>query len=467
MRKSREIIRLHFEGLTNRQIARICHISRSTVADYLARAKRAGLNWPLPTDLDEVQVDALLFGSPTSSPTQQKSPESLRLLPDMVHLHRELRRKHVTLKLLWDEYKAEHPDGYQYSQFCEHYRRWNRRLSVTMRQEHKAGDKLFVDYAGTTIPVFCRETHGVREAELFVAVQGASSYTYADAAWSQELPNWIASHVRAFEFFGGVAACLVPDNLRSGVSRACRYEPDLNPTYQALAEHYATAVMPARQSKPRDKAKVEAGVLLAERSILAAMRHKTFLSLGALNEAIQELLVKLNARKFQRLNVSRAELFAQLDQPALRSLPAEPFRLEQIKKARVHIDHHVDVDGHYYSVPYQLTSEPVEVRISPSTVEILHHGQRVASHRRSFFAGKFTTVDEHRPKSHQAVLQWTPERLRNWALTIGPSSRNGTRRSSSRVLIPSRAIVPAWASCGREIVSVRIGWKPPASGPCN
>lgn len=423
MRKSKEIIRLHHENqLTNRQIARTCQVSRSTVADYLARAKRAGLHWPLPEEWNEEQLEAVLFPTPTVSKKEEPSTRSCRPLPDMVSLHRELHRKHVTLKLLWEEYRQEHADGLQYSQFCEHYQRWNRHLSITMRQEHKAGDKLFVDYAGMTIPVHCRETGTRREAYLFVAVLGASSYTYAEATWSQALPSWIASHVRALEYIRGVPACLVPDNLRSGVTRACRYEPDLNPTYQAFAEHYGTAVLPARPRKPRDKAKVEVGVLLAERWILAALRHHTFLSLSALNGAIAELLKKLNQRKFQRLDVSRSDLYEQLDRPALRDLPRESFHWEQIKMARVNIDHHVDVDGHFYSVPYTLHQEAVEVRLSDSMVEILHQGQRVASHPRSYLRGRFTTREEHRPKNHQVVLQWTPERLCNWGRTIGPST---------------------------------------------
>jgi transposase len=421
MRKIRELLRLKFEqGLTNRQIARSCNISRPSVAHYLSRAAEAGIRWPLPENQDDAALERLLFpsgnaGRPTGSAMDR--PE-----PDMPYIHRELRHKHVTLQLLWHEYKDHCPDGLQYSQFCDHYRRWAQKLSVTMRQEYKAGDKLFIDYAGPTIGIMDAVTGETRPAHLFVAVLGASNYTYVEAAFSQDLASWIGSHVRALNFVGGVPACLVPDNLKSGVTKACRYEPDINPTYQALASHYGTAVMPARPRRPRDKAKAEVGVQICERWILAALRHRTFFSLRELNAAIAELRDKLNHRKFRKLETTRARLFEELDRPALRALPPEPFALSAIKRVRVNIDYHVEVEGHYYSVPYQFVHEELEAFISDSTIELVHKGRRIATHARSFVRGRHTTLAEHRPKSHQQYLEWTPDRIIQWAQTIGPAT---------------------------------------------
>jgi transposase len=339
MRRIKEIFRLKFEHrLTNRQIARSCNISRATVADYLFRAARADLTWPLPDGMDDVGLENLLFPFPGRSPSRIDIVRASRPLPDFPHIHKELRHPHVTLQLLWEEYRETYPDGYQYSRFCQLYGHWSRKLDVTLRQEYKAGDKLFVDYAGPTVPIVSRDSGEVRNACLFVAVLGASNYTFAEATLSQEVPSWISSHIRAFNFFRGVPACLVPDNLKSGVLRPCRYEPDLNATYHEMARHYGTVVMPARVRHPRDKAKVESGVLVAERWILAAMRHETFFSLAELNEKIRQLLDRLNHRKFRKLDTTRARLFEELDRPALRPLPAEPFGWTAIKRARVNID---------------------------------------------------------------------------------------------------------------------------------
>jgi transposase len=421
MRKIREILRLKYEqNLANRQIARSCNISRPCVAQYLARAEAAGLAWPMPEGLDDIALEQLLFQMPASG--RPPGSSNARPEPDMPYIHKELRNKCVTLQLLWYEYKKDHPDGLQYSQFCDHYRRWARKLSVTMRQEHKAGDKLFIDYAGPTMEIIDAETGENKPAYLFVAVLGASNYTYVEAAYSQNLASWIGSHVRALNFMGGVPACLVPDNLKSGVTKACRYEPDINPTYQALASHYGTAVMPARPRRPRDKAKAEVGVQICERWIIAVLRHRTFFSLGELNAAIVELRDKLNHRKLRKLDTTRARLFDELDRPALRSLPSEPFTLLAIKRVRVNIDNHVDIDGHYYSAPYQLVHQELEAFISNSTIELVHKGRRIATHVRSFLPGRHTTLPEHRPKSHQKHLEWTPERITHWASTIGPSA---------------------------------------------
>ena len=418
MRKIKEVLRLRFElGLGNRQIARSCSINHNTVGDYLRRAKAAGLEcWPLPTDLDDAALEARLFPPRASLPPTRPAP-------DWAAIHDELRgNKHVTLQLLWQEHKQANPDGHSYSRFCELYRQWSAKLDVVLRQEHRAGEKLFVDYAGPIVPIVDSTTGEVRQAVIFVAVMGASNYTYAEASWNQTLPSWIGSHVRALEFFQGAPAIVVPDNLKSAVSRPCRYEPDLNPTYQEMAAHYGMAVIPARIRKPRDKAKVEGGVLIVERWILAALRHRQFFSLSALNDAIAELLERLNHRSFRKLEGCRATRFEKLDRPALRSLPVEPYVFSEWKTARVHIDYHIEIEKHYYSVPYSLLHRQVDVRYTGLTVEIFHRGQRVASHRRSDQAGQHTTLAEHRPPSHQRYLEWTPQSLLHWAATIGPFS---------------------------------------------
>jgi len=419
MRKVKEVLRLKFDsGLSNRRIARSCKVSRPSVAEYLRRFEEAELSWPAAAALDDATLEHKLF-PPLPSLCLASSE---RAVPDWSHVHRELRRKGVTLTLLWHEYQAEHPSGFQYSWFCDQYRAWAAKLDVVMRQEHRAGEKLFVDYAGQSVEVIDRHTGELRQAQVFVAVLGASSYTYAEATWSQQLPDWIGSHVRAFAFFGGVTEVLVPDNLRSAVSKAHRYEPDLNPTYQDLASHYGVAVLPARVRHPRDKAKAEAGVLLVERWILAALRNRSFFSLEELNREIARLLHRLNERPFKKLPGSRRELFEQLDRPALRPLPAETYELAEWKKVRVNIDYHVELDDHYYSVPYQLVRKPLEVRFSARTVECFYKGQRVASHIRSHLKGRHTTVAEHMPSSHRQYAEWTPQRLIRWAEKTGPAT---------------------------------------------
>jgi transposase len=415
MRKIREVLRLKWEcRLKNRTIARSCSISHSTVGEYLQRAEAAGLSWPLPADLDEDALFRLLFPTP-SHPSSKIIP-----CPDWSLIHTELRRKSVTLRLLWVEYREAHADGYGYSQFCELYRRWARRLKPSMRLSHKGGEKLFVDYAGQTVPVVDPHTGEIRQAQIFVAVLGASNYTYAEAQWSQDLPNWTGAHVRAFAFIGGVPEIVVPDNLKAGVKHPCRYEPDLNPTYQDLAHHYGTAVIPARTRKPKDKAKAEVGVQVVERWILARLRNHTFFSLADLNQAIRELLDELNTRLMKHLGRSRRELFETLDRPALKPLPEQPYEFAIWKKARVNIDYHVEFEKHYYSAPHTLLHKEVYLRATESTIEIFFKGQRVASHRRSNTPGRHTTLSEHMPPAHRAYQEWSPDRFIRWAETIGP-----------------------------------------------
>lgn len=417
MRKIREVLRLHLAcGLSARRIAKSTAIGRTTVGEYLQRFKVSGLHWPLPDTLCDTDLEQHLFPPVPSVPTEQ------RPVPDWQKVHSELRRPGVTQFLLWQEYKQTFPDGFQYSWFCDQYRQWRGTIDRSMRQQHLAGDKLFVDYAGQTVGITDRRTGELRQAQIFVAVLGASNYTFAEATWSQQLPDWIGSHVRAFSFIGGVTAVIVPDNLRSGVNKAHRYEPDINPTYAEMARHYGTSVMPARVRKPKDKAKAEGGVLLVERWILAALRNRTFFSLRELNQAISELLERLNQRAFKKLPGSRLALFETIDKPALMPLPAAPYEFAQWKKVRVHIDYHVEVDGHYYSVPHNLVKRQLDVRYSATTVECFHQGQRIASHVRSSLKGRHTTVPEHMPKSHREYAQWTPQRLINWAQKTGPAT---------------------------------------------
>jgi len=434
MRKIKEVLRLKWGGgLSARQIARSLNIARSTVAEYLRRAEIAGLTWPLPENLDEAAIEGLLFPPTPSIPVHE------RPLPDWVKIHTELRRKDVTLFLLWQEYKAVYPEGFQYSRFCELYRRWTGRLALSMRQEHKAGEKMFVDYCGPTVPVKDRIRGKSREAQIFVAVLGASNYTYAEATWTQGMQDWIGSHVRAFEYFNGVTELVIPDNLKSGVKKPCRYEPKLTATYLDMLTHYETAAIPTRIRKEKDKAKVECAVLVTERWILARLRHHTFFNLYQLNAAIAKLLEELNSRPFKKLPGTRRSLFEELDRPALKPLPSQRYVYAEWKKARVNIDYHVEVDRHYYSVPYQLFGREVEVRLTSRTVECFHKGHRVASHARSFFKGRHTTVKEHMPKAHQLYAEWTPERVIRWTTQAGPATRSVAECILSSRLHPQQA----------------------------
>jgi len=421
MRKIREILRLKYEcKLSNRDIAQSCSTGHSTIGDYLLRASAAGLSWPLLPEMDDAALERRLF--PSATGTVQRH----RAQPDWVDVHKQLKRKSVTLALLWHEYKERNPDGYQYSWFCHEYARWAVKIDLVLRQEYRAGEKLFVDYAGQTMEIIDRLTGEVEEAQVFVAVMGASNYTYAESTWSQSLPDWITSHVNAFEFFGGVSEVLVPDNLKSGVSKACYYEPDLNPTYQDMARHYGTVILPARVREPRDKAKVETGVQVVERWILARLRNHRFFSLTELNSEIKKLLHELNNRAFQKLPGTRNSMFVELDRPALKPLPEIPYQFAEWKKATVNIDYHIELDRHYYSVPYPLVKKEVEVRFTAKTVECFFRGKRVASHRRSFQQGRHTTVKEHMPPKHRKYLGWTPERFLRWAVKIGPQTERLT-----------------------------------------
>ena len=418
MRKIRELLRLHRgEGLSRRQAAIAAGMPYATAADHLARAERAGLSWPLPDDMDDAGLEARLFVPPSARPPTESRP-----VPDWPSVHRELHRKGVTLALLWLEYRERHPEGFGYSWFCGAYRLWAGRLDLVMRQEHRAGEKLFVDFAGMTLPIVDPDSGLVWGAQLFVAVLGASSYTYAEAFPSQALPHWIAGHVHAFQALGACPLIIVPDNLKAGVTRAHRYEPDINPTYAEMAAHFGCAVIPARAGKPRDKAKAENGVLQAERWILAALRQRTFFSLAEANAAIAERVAWLNARPFRKLPGSRRTMFEAIDRPALRPLPAWPYEYAEWKTARVNIDYHVEVERHWYSVPYQLVGQRLDIRAGARLVEVLHRGRRVASHPRSAQRGHFTTLVAHMPESHRRHAEWTPGRIVAWAERTGPAT---------------------------------------------
>ena len=419
MRKIKEVIRLKFEAdLSHDRIAAATGVSKGTVTKYLQRAREVGLDWPLPVEMDDGQLEALLF--PRGAPLVTRYTE-----PDFAQLHQELKRKGVTLQLLWEEYAAVHPgQAYRYSQFCLLFKRFQGSLKRSMRQVHRAGDKLFIDYSGHTVGIIDGATGEIRRAEIFVAVLGASSYVYAEATWSQQLPDWIAAHVRCFEFMAAVPALLVPDNLKSAIHRACRYEPEANSTYEDLARHYGTAILPARPFRPRDKAAVEASVLLVQRWILARLRNRQFFSLEELNAAIGALVIDLNQRPFKKLAGSRQSAFETIDRPAMKPLPATRYQFAEWKTAIVNIDYHVDADGHYYSVPHRLVKQKVEVRMTATTVECFYQGKRVAAHLRSRLRGRHTTIAEHMPDAHRKHLEWTPGRLLNWALSIGPATRD-------------------------------------------
>lgn len=413
MKKIIEVLRLKYAArLSHEKIARVCGLSKGAVGKYVSATQALGITWPLPEGVDEARLEALLF------PARQ--PSSRLVEPDYFQLHQALKRKGVTLQLLWAEYVAIHGEsGYRYSQYCHRYRQWRDRQKRSLRQVHLAGDKLFIDYCGPTVPIVNRHTGEIREAQVFVSVLGASSYTYAEATYTQSLPDWIASHQRALAFYGGVPALLVPDNLKSAVNLADRYEPGINATYAEFAAHYGTAVLPARPYKPKDKAKAEVGVQVVERWILARLRHHTFFSLAELNAAIAELLPTLNERAFQGRTESRRDLFETIDRPALKPLPRDAYDYAEWRKAKPGIDYHITVDKRFYSVPHNLIGLTLDVRLTASTVEVLHKGQRVACHPRQG-QGRYSTDTAHMPKAHRAHRDWSPGRFLDWAKSIGP-----------------------------------------------
>jgi transposase len=444
MRKVREVLRLHFEcGRSQREIARSCAVGAGTVSDYLKRARDAGLDWATASALSEPDLESLLFRYSQRATTGERAPI------DFGWVHQELKRAGVTLQLLWVEYqqaiqaRGDGSQPYQYSQFCELYRGWRKKLGVSLRQVHRAGEKVFVDYSGKRPRLTDGATGETREVELFVMTLGASNYTYAEATLTQKLPDFVGATVRGFEYFCGVPEVLVPDQLRSAVSGPDRYDPDINATYLEMAKHYGVAVVPARPGKPRDKAKVEGAVLLVQRWVLARLRSRRFFSLVELNEAISELVHELNHRPFKKLEGSRRSAFESLDRPALRALPALRYELGVWARAKVHIDYHVAFDHRFYSVPVALVGARVEVRATASVVEIFHREERVTSHRRSFGPkGTAVTHDEHRPQAHREYGKWPPARLVAWATTLGPNIEIVVARMLQRHVRPELAYRP-------------------------
>ena len=413
MRQILEILRLRFEaGRSYREIADSVNCGSSSVGECLQRFKSSGLSWPLQDGISEAELEGFLYPPVISG-------GSSRHTPDWQYIQQELKKKSVTKMILWLEYKQSHPDGYQYTQFCNHFNAWAKASDVVFHNEHVAGEKVFIDYAGHTIPIWDIKTGESRDAQIFLGVLGASSYTYAEATWSQSTSDWLGSHMRMFTFFGGVAAIWVPDNLKSGVTTPCRYDPIINAAYYSMAKHYNASVIPARSRKPRDEAKAEAGVLHVERRILAKFRNGKFFSLEELNAAIAEELVIVNAEKFQKLEGSRKSVFDSIELPALKSLPLSDFVVSEYKIARVNINYHVELNRHNYSVPYTYVQKEVMVRYTGTKVEISFKGKSIALHARKFEAG-YTTIHEHMPAKHQAHVKWTPERMIRWVGEAGP-----------------------------------------------
>ena len=417
VRKIKEILRLKYEaGLSNRAIGRACRVSCSTISEYTQRATRAGVSWPLPENLSEEELYRKLFPEAKRASTTEKP------MPDWEMVQKELRKKGVTLRLLWQEFSEQHPDGYRYTQYCVHYRQWSHTHNPSMHRDHKGGEEMEVDYVGATLPITNPETGEITQSAIFVATLPASNRLYAEVQPNQGLSNWINGHVRAFEFFGGVPRIVRPDNLKSGVKSPSYYDPDLNPTYQELAEYYRVAVIPARIRHPKDKASVENGVQNVERWVLAPLRKRPFFSIAEANRAVRKQLEALNQREMKLVGKSRDQLFEELDKPALRPLPERPFEFAIWKKARVNIDYHVAFEKHYFSVPHFLIHEEVNLRVTERMVEIFHKGERVAVHPRKKQAGQYSTCSEHMPSHHRFVAEVNTERLLDWAAKVGPQT---------------------------------------------
>lgn len=414
MKKVREVLRLYNEGLGYRAISRSTHIGLGSVSHYIQRAKHAGLGWPLPKEMNDEQLRSLLF--PKEIKLNQSEGEALL---DFKKIHDELKRKGVTLLLLWHEYKSLYPKGYSYSRYCHLYQQYANQLKPSMRMTHYAGEKMFVDYSGLKMPWIDKETGVIYYAEIFVAVLGASNYTYVEACSSQSIVDWVKAHCHALEFFKGVPRCIIPDNLKAGVSKAHRYDPDIQSTYQELAHHYGCAIVPARAYHPKDKPKVEVGVQGIQRWLLAPLRDMTLFSVAELNQALLPLLKAYNERPFQELEGSRLSQYEALDKPALKPLPATRYSFAQWKTVRSGIDYHVTFEKHHYSIPHKYLKKMIELRVTHSTIECFYEGERIAVHHRAYKPGH-TTIHEHMPTAHQSYAEWTPERLKKWALSTGP-----------------------------------------------
>lgn len=469
MKKIREVLRLTYGlGLNQRQVSEGAGVSRATVQEIQGRAKVAKLGWPLNAEYTDKKLSELLFPK-----TYEKNPDK-KVIPDWSYVAKELKQKGVTKQLLWVEYKEENPQGYQYTQFCAKYREWLKINRLSMRQNHIAGEKMFIDFSGLTIPYTNQRTGEIKKAEVFLAVLGGSSYTFAYAVENQTIPCWIYAHIKAFDYFKGTSLILVPDNLRSAVQKTCRYEPDLNPTYREFAKHYGVAVIPARAYKPKDKAKVEVAVQIAQRWILAKIRKFTFYSLHEINEAIKPLLEELNNKKMRSINSSRLELFEQYERKSLKSLPNEHFELYEWKKAKVNIDFHIQFANHFYSAPCEMVNKDVELRITKNTIEVYSDNKLIALHKRSSLIGKYSTLKEHMPQSHQKHIEWTPERILSWASAIGESTKKCFSIIIERCPHPEQGFrsclgilrlgknyseIRLEAACTRALLSNQVGFK--------
>lgn len=434
MRQIREVLRLHFDArLSIRKISASTKISVGAIQKLLKKAQELEIPWPLPDKLDDATLASKFY------PKADTRVSTRFHIPDWALMHQELKRKGMTKVLLWEEYSAQFPNRcYSYSQFCDRYLHWQKKQRRSMRQIHKAGEKLFVDYAGQTVPIVNGSTGEIRHAQIFVAVMGASNYTYVEATWSQQLSDWLGSHVRAFEFLGGVPEIVVPDNLKSGVTKACRYEPELNPSYHQLANHYNVAVIPARPYKPKDKSKAELGVLIIERWILARLRHQTFFSLTELNQCISALLVGVNQKPFKQFIGNRQQSFEQLDKPVLRALPPYAYQFVDIKPAKVNIDYHIQYKQHFYSVPHHLVGEKVLLHASDKLLQVYFNSQLITSHVRKHIPGT-STEPAHMPKRHSKHQQWTPQRLLNWGKSIGVDVQHWVQRQLNSKHHPEQA----------------------------
>lgn len=417
MRKIRDVLRLTFENnMSCRMIEKAIGISRKAVADYLLRASNANITWPLPQELDDAALEEKLF------PAISKLIMSKKPMPNWFMVNQELKAKGATLAQLHLEYLMEHPDGMSYSRYCTHYREYKKTLKRSLRQVHAAGEKVFVDYAGPTVPIHNLQTGEVQQAQIFVGVLGASSYIYADAVWNQRKANWIASHARMFEHIGGVPLMVVCDNLKSAVTKPSRTEPVIQAAYQDMATHYGTAIFPARAYKPKDKSKAEGGVLIVERWILFRIRKHKFTSLAELNATIKVLLVDVNNRPFKKMPGSRFTAFQELDKPALKPLVSQIYEYKEFYKVRAGFDYHVEIDAHYYSVPHTLVRKQLEAVVTASTIEVMHGGRRVTSHPRSYERGGKTTNPEHMDSAHHHYANWNPTHALQWASTVGANT---------------------------------------------
>ena len=421
MTNIKEVLRLKYEcGLSIRQIASCTKVSRSTISEIINRFAQGSLQWPLQPQQSESFLNQQLF--------HDKSPSPVKVMPDFAQYFIELKRKSMTKLLLWQEYAEQYQEqAYQYSQFCEHFTRWQKMQKRSMRQLHAAGDKLFIDYCGPTFPVNNPDTGEIRQAQIFVATLGASNYTYVEACPSQKTEHWLEAHANAFEHFGGVPALLVPDNLKAAVTKTDRYEPTLNESYQKLAHHYRTAIMPARPYRPKDKAKAENAVLIVERWIMMRLRHRQFYTFHELNLSIRELMNDLNQRTMKQVKVSRQTLFDSIDKPALKPLPHQRYQYTELKRAKVAPDYHVEYKQHYYSVPHHLVGQTIELEATARLIQIYHQGVLIAQHPVSEKVYGLTTQSEHMPENHQ-YQKWSPERLLNWGGRIGAATRDVVQR---------------------------------------